>query len=242
MDPQQQTQKPLSKAALIGLICSAVGLCFPPLALVGLILGIVGIVKTSNNPNLSGKVLAIVAVCLVPVTIFTTGIMAAIAIPNFIKFQGRSKQSECKINLKGMFTAEKSFFLEHQAYSTRFQDVDFAVERGNRYAYFMAAGPIQERSGMSDEKSPSATGVGTDTFKFAHQKAFTAADLPPVLAGGVKLGLSGKCPDCDLTMACIGDVGMHEGRDVWSISTTDRQGPRGEVISAGMPFNDAAEW
>ena len=29
------------------------------------------------------------------------GILAAIAIPNFIKFQARSKQSEAKANLKG---------------------------------------------------------------------------------------------------------------------------------------------
>jgi prepilin-type N-terminal cleavage/methylation domain-containing protein len=38
------------------------------------------------------------------------GILAAIAIPNFIKFQARSKQSEAKANLKAMFTAEKAFY------------------------------------------------------------------------------------------------------------------------------------
>ena len=35
------------------------------------------------------------------------GILAAIAIPNFIKFQARSKQSEAKANLKAIFTAQK---------------------------------------------------------------------------------------------------------------------------------------
>jgi len=43
------------------------------------------------------------------------GILAAIAIPNFIKFQARSKQSEAKANLKAVFTAQKAFFQEKDA-------------------------------------------------------------------------------------------------------------------------------
>ena len=46
------------------------------------------------------------------------GILAAIAIPNFIKFQARSKQSEAKSNSKAMFTAEKAFFAEKDRYSS----------------------------------------------------------------------------------------------------------------------------
>jgi len=35
------------------------------------------------------------------------GILAAIAIPNFLKFQCKSKQSEAKTNLSGIFTARR---------------------------------------------------------------------------------------------------------------------------------------
>src|SRR5688500_8075870 len=45
------------------------------------------------------------------------GILAAIAIPNFIKFQSRSKQSECKARLKAVYTAERSVFAEKDLYS-----------------------------------------------------------------------------------------------------------------------------
>src|SRR4051812_41080414 len=62
------------------------------------------------------------------------GILAAIAIPNFIKFQARSKQSESKSNLKGIFTAEKSFFAEHDGFGT-LGAAGWKPERGNRYAY-----------------------------------------------------------------------------------------------------------
>ena len=44
------------------------------------------------------------------------GILAAIAIPNFIKFQCRSKQSEAKSNLKALFVAEESYRAEYEAY------------------------------------------------------------------------------------------------------------------------------
>ena len=44
------------------------------------------------------------------------GILAAIAIPNFIKFQLRSKAGEGKTNLAGIRTAEESYFAEVGSY------------------------------------------------------------------------------------------------------------------------------
>jgi type IV pilus assembly protein PilA len=44
------------------------------------------------------------------------GILAAIAIPNFVKFQCRSKQSEAKGNLKAMYVAEESYRGEFDTY------------------------------------------------------------------------------------------------------------------------------
>ncbi len=44
------------------------------------------------------------------------GILAAIAIPNFIKFQLRAKAGESKINLAGIRTAEESYFADAGTY------------------------------------------------------------------------------------------------------------------------------
>lgn len=44
------------------------------------------------------------------------GILAAIAIPNFVKFQCRSKQSEAKGNLKALYTAEEAYRAEGDTY------------------------------------------------------------------------------------------------------------------------------
>jgi type IV pilus assembly protein PilA len=44
------------------------------------------------------------------------GILAAIAIPNFVKFQCRSKTSEAKGNLKALYVAEESYRAENDTY------------------------------------------------------------------------------------------------------------------------------
>ncbi|MDP6541089.1 MAG: prepilin-type N-terminal cleavage/methylation domain-containing protein, partial [Planctomycetota bacterium] len=44
------------------------------------------------------------------------GILAAIAIPNFLRFQLRSKTSEARTNLAGIRTAEESYFAEYGQY------------------------------------------------------------------------------------------------------------------------------
>ena len=62
------------------------------------------------------------------------GILAAIAIPNFVKFQARSKQSEAKSNLKAVFTAAKSYAAEKDTYNVPLGSL-FRPEKGNRYDY-----------------------------------------------------------------------------------------------------------
>lgn len=72
------------------------------------------------------------------VGVAVVGILAAVAVPNFIKFQCRSKQSEAKANLRGAFTSQTAFFQEHDRYGSSFGEIGFQPERGTRYAYCMA--------------------------------------------------------------------------------------------------------
>ena len=46
------------------------------------------------------------------------GILAAIAIPNFLRFQAKSKQSEARELLSSLYTAETAYFAEFNAYNT----------------------------------------------------------------------------------------------------------------------------
>jgi type IV pilus assembly protein PilA len=67
------------------------------------------------------------------------GILAAIAIPNFLKFQAKSKQSEAKTNLKGIYTAETGYFGEKNAYAG-FSNVNWAPVGTARYRYTLNDG------------------------------------------------------------------------------------------------------
>ena len=62
------------------------------------------------------------------------GILAAIAIPNFLKFQAKSKQSEAKTNLKGIYTAETGYFGEKNTYGN-FAAVNWEPVGKSRYRY-----------------------------------------------------------------------------------------------------------
>lgn len=52
----------------------------------------------------------------VMIVVAIIGILAAIAIPNFVRFQCKSKQSEAKTNLKALYTAQQAFRGEADRY------------------------------------------------------------------------------------------------------------------------------
>ncbi len=67
------------------------------------------------------------------------GILAAIAIPNFLRFQAKSKQSEAKTNLGGIFVAEESHFAETNAYA-HLGTVSWAPTGTPKYRYTTGGG------------------------------------------------------------------------------------------------------
>jgi len=71
------------------------------------------------------------------------GILAAIAIPNFLKFQAKSKQSEAKTNLKGIYTAETGYFGEMNSYGT-FQTVNWEPVGNSRYRFTLLTSGTDE--------------------------------------------------------------------------------------------------
>jgi type IV pilus assembly protein PilA len=165
------------------------------------------------------------------------GILAAIAIPNFIKFQARSKQSEAKANLKAMFTAEKAYFQEKDKFSSLVGEVGFAPERNNRYGYYASATVAPDkRSDVTATTTTGATAIDADTFK-----GYTSPGLSlPTATCGETIGVT----TTTFTGAASGNIDTDPTFDVWSISTDSRKGspdcdgaPSGPVAS-GEPIND----
>ncbi len=64
------------------------------------------------------------------------GILAAIAIPNFLRYQAKSKQSEAKTNLGAIGENAESYNAENSTYVTNFTGLGWAAQGKTRYAYF----------------------------------------------------------------------------------------------------------
>src|SRR3989475_10596863 len=63
------------------------------------------------------------------------GILAAIAIPNFLQYQARARQSEGRTNLGGIFVSETAYLGETGRYGS-FQEIGFTLASAtNRYTY-----------------------------------------------------------------------------------------------------------
>src|SRR5512134_45421 len=86
------------------------------------------------------------------------GILAAIAIPNFLRFQAKSKQSEAKTNLGGIFTAMTSYSGENNYYGN-FQPIAWAPVGTNRYTFF--SGPYTSNLGINATSGADNAGLAS---------------------------------------------------------------------------------
>jgi len=152
------------------------------------------------------------------------GILAAIAIPNFLKFQCKSKQSEAKTNLSGIFTAEKAFFGEYNTYGTDLISVNWQPDGTPLYIY-----------GFSGVSYPSGTVQGIDSyngnFNDTHQTnvvgspaRFNTGKMIDLAGGSLA---NGSLPPCKLdgqsfTAGAAGDIDTDPTvqLDKWQIDNT----------------------
>jgi type IV pilus assembly protein PilA len=64
------------------------------------------------------------------------GILAAIAIPNFMTYQAKARQSEAKIGLGGIFTSATSFFAEQNTFVVgSAAAIGYAVSGSPKYTF-----------------------------------------------------------------------------------------------------------
>lgn len=160
------------------------------------------------------------------------GILAAIAIPNFLRFQARARQSEANSNLKTLFIGLRTF----QRMPTHGIRVPgFAPERGNRYSYHLAdpCTNHEKRIGVDPEIHSDDDCLGADTFKFSGFPTDLFTPVPPksavwnakAKANGLalKAGTAGTQDDWDFLAYAAGDVDNDatDAADSWFVSSSD---------------------
>jgi len=131
MSNTPQTEQPSVTLPVLALVFCV--LFFP----IGVILSIVSIVKFGSANGSTAKTLSIIALVvniLLPLPL--CGVCAAVAIPNFVKFQCRSKQSEARHNLKQLYVGEEGFRAEHGRYDSDLAALQFTPTGTQvRYVY-----------------------------------------------------------------------------------------------------------
>lgn len=139
----------------------------------------------------------------------TLGLVIGFGLPAYLRRQARSKQTACKTALKEAYVAEKSWFAEKDLYS----------------------------------ENPSLIGLGTSPVlrvfgpSAAHGRPDPIAEAIHAHVNG-RLGVSGHCPTCDVTIGCGANIDTDPEVDVWPVSTADRTSAGGKRIPAGVPYND----
>jgi type IV pilus assembly protein PilA len=118
------TTAPKTSGLAIAALVFAVLFCIPGAPLVGLVLGIIAISKIDNSRGqLTGKGLAIAAIATsVVMMVANVGMLAAIAIPNFIRYQLRSKTSEARVNLQAIGNGAMAYFAEKNRFPEQSTD------------------------------------------------------------------------------------------------------------------------
>ncbi len=140
------------------------------------------------------------------------GILAAIAIPNFMRFQARSRTTEARTNLGAIYTAQVSFFGEGNSFGF-FPQIGWGPTGTPRYHYTMQnslAGNGNLDTGAPDVSSSGGAPAWTGNFNNAAVNGAVPALAAPN-AQGQRLAF---------TAGCAGnvDTSTTDGLDAWVIN------------------------
>lgn len=125
------------------------------------------------------------------VVVAIIGILSAIAVPNFKKYQAKSKQSEAKIQLAAVYSTEVGAQTDYDTFVTCIADLGYDVPpKGYYWVGFTASdatslGQVNARAGAGAPCTAAATSYavrpGTPLKAFSGVVALSSADLSAVV-------------------------------------------------------------
>jgi type IV pilus assembly protein PilA len=171
------------------------------------------------------------------VSLAIIGILSALSIPTFLKFQARAKQAEVKANLRAAYTAEKAYFQEFDRYSSYVGAIGFSPERGNRYRYALALSiAAEDRSGTTPYAFTTANAIEVDVFKFGTAATTGISPFSPCSTASVTPGPVGA----KFTAVAWGNIDSDATIDTWSISSESRDMSACPDVAGNVPCGSPA--
>lgn len=144
--------------AVVGFVLALVPLC---LNIVGVILGVIALIKISDQPRrYKGKGLAIAAIA-VGASWTLLGMLAALTIPGLVEYRMRSQQSEAKQLLRQVQLTQASHREQHGRYALTFAELGLELEV-YRYAFFLADDSVQPPAPL---ENPEPSHASADAYR-----------------------------------------------------------------------------
>lgn len=177
------------------------------------------------------------------------GILAAIAIPNFIRFQSKARQAEARASLSAIYAAEKAFLAEWQQFYGDFLEIGYRPEGGFRYEHgFGAAGvnsPISytgaigaNMAAVAINTNAGGTACGGSMLPagFANMcgvdRTYNAgASMLPAIAGAAVVAAGA------FTALAVGNIDSDATFDAWSINQDKMIAGPGNAQAAPVVIN-----
>jgi type IV pilus assembly protein PilA len=135
------------------------------------------------------------------------GILAAIAIPNFLRYQAKSRQSEAKTNLGAIFVAETAYLSEASRYGS-FSEIGYALAgTTNRYTY---------RSPNAGGTAGTSNTDGTDRIPCGTPATCTAT--PPAEGANGQVPSASSTVTVGFTASAVANLDNDTLVDGWSVN------------------------
>jgi len=162
------------------------------------------------------------------------GILAAIAIPNFLKFQLRSKTGEAKTNLAALRTAEEGYFAEYGVYvvaaaplpavfgaakqqwpapAAGFDTVGWGPEGEVYFQYMMNATPPADTSYTLEALGDLDGGGATSDFGYIHPDPNGAVGSGPSISTCQITGVFNAATSAQDLLDTVGQCEMLDGQE-----------------------------
>jgi type IV pilus assembly protein PilA len=179
------------------------------------------------------------------------GLLAALAIPNFMKFQARAKQSEARSNLKAYFSCQRSYYADKSMYLDVAGPIRFAPEVGQPIFILSGRSPnggprvwrkpcLPPGAGTACSTGPDGCGIieGDEKWSSCSPAAYGVSVFTGFVVGTTGQGpntavgiaeASQCCPqgDCEFAAEAVGNIDSDTTLDARVISSET-------TVSAGL--------
>ncbi len=132
------------------------------------------------------------------VVVAIIGILASIAVPNFQRFQAKTRQSEGKSKLTAIYTAQKAFHSEWNNYWSGLVTIGVEFEGVSRYHAGFNGLPTVSSSGagaasVDPNFNPAAADVANTVGEYGAGNAFENATAHPEAPAALAAPAAGTC-------------------------------------------------